>query len=129
MGDARFEEPYERLADASDRASALRRLSHAEVIQALAAASRAQDPYLANVLATEALNRYRRLAALFAAIALGAGSVIGARTVLTLFFAFDHHDWDDHLQVAATVVVLIAGGVVGLLAYRGARRRTAHLRV
>ena len=128
MGDVRYDEAYERVADAADRGVAVRSLSHAEVIQALAAASRAHDPYLANVLATEALNRYRRLAAVFAAVALGTGFVIGARTVLLVFFAVDHHAWDDYLQLTAATVVLLLGGIVGLLAYRSARRRTAHLR-
>ncbi|HWG89835.1 MAG TPA: PAS domain S-box protein [Candidatus Thermoplasmatota archaeon] len=39
-------------------------LTDGEIIAALAAASRTQDPYLANVLATEALNRTRRMSAI-----------------------------------------------------------------
>lgn len=57
MGDTRFQSPYRWVKDADDPANAIRELSDEEVIAALAAASRDQDPYLANVLATEALNR------------------------------------------------------------------------
>lgn len=60
MGDRRYDAPYERVASAPDRAAALRLLTGEEVIMALAAASRHQDALLANVLATEAMNRTRR---------------------------------------------------------------------
>lgn len=63
MGDARFDPPLARLRAASDRASALAALNDEEVLQALAASSKFDDAYLANVLATEALNRHRRLVA------------------------------------------------------------------
>lgn len=61
LGDVRFDEPYARFTHASDRALALSRLTDEEVVEALAAASRANDPLAANVLATEATNRMRRL--------------------------------------------------------------------
>lgn len=57
MGDTRFQTPYLRIKEAADPAAAIRALPDEAVIAALAAASRQQDPYLANVLATEALNR------------------------------------------------------------------------
>lgn len=58
MGDSRFEVFLARVRGAPDRAEALRALTDEEVVQALAAASRDQkDPYLANVLATETMNR------------------------------------------------------------------------
>lgn len=60
MGDKRFDPVYERLRGASDRADLMRTMTDVEVVQALAAASRARDPLLANVLATEAENRMRR---------------------------------------------------------------------
>ncbi|MEA3199543.1 MAG: two-component system, chemotaxis family, CheB/CheR fusion protein, partial [Thermoplasmata archaeon] len=72
MGDIRFERPYRRLK-AGDTATQLRRMTEEEVIEALASASRDHDPYLANTVATEALNRIRRLRA--AARNLGEGVV------------------------------------------------------
>lgn len=61
MGDRRFDRPYSLVRDATDRASAVQGLTDLEVIHALAAASREHDPLLANVLATEAENRMRRV--------------------------------------------------------------------
>ncbi|HWG92420.1 MAG TPA: PAS domain S-box protein, partial [Candidatus Thermoplasmatota archaeon] len=60
MGDVRFERAYRKLVEADDRASAIRSLSDEEVIAAMAAAREGQDPYLANILASEAMNRVRR---------------------------------------------------------------------
>ena len=60
MGDVRFTPAYERVAGADDPAAAIRGLPDEGVIAALAAASRGQDPFLANVLATEAQNRLLR---------------------------------------------------------------------
>lgn len=60
MGDARYDPVYLRVAHAYDRAAILREMTDVEVVRALAAASRARDPLLANVLATEAENRMRR---------------------------------------------------------------------
>lgn len=60
MGDARFDPAYRRVSEARDRHEVLRALTDVEVVQALAAASRAHDVFLANVLATEAENRMRR---------------------------------------------------------------------
>lgn len=60
MGDRRFEEPYELIKEAMRPAEMLRAMSSEDVIAALAAASRHQDPLLANVLATEAQNRVIR---------------------------------------------------------------------
>lgn len=57
MGDTRFQSPYRWIKEAKDTAAAIQQLGDEEVIAALAAASRHQDPYFANVLATEALNR------------------------------------------------------------------------
>ncbi|MEA3199583.1 MAG: hypothetical protein QOE90_1011 [Thermoplasmata archaeon] len=60
MGDARFDKPYERLKEAMRPAEFLRTMPSEDVIAALAAASRQNDPLLANVLATEAQNRVSR---------------------------------------------------------------------
>lgn len=75
MGDRRFAVPYEAVRDADDRAATLHALSDAEVIEALAHASRRHDPLLANVLATEAANRMERARAIFENLADGLCSV------------------------------------------------------
>lgn len=59
-GDARFDPAYVRVRDAEDRVAALRELSDVDIVRALAAASREHEPFLANILATEAENRIRR---------------------------------------------------------------------
>lgn len=61
MGDRRFEPSYRRLVDADDPVFEMARLSDPEIIEALAAASTDGNSYLANVLATEALNRLSRV--------------------------------------------------------------------
>lgn len=71
MGDIRFLESYERIRDSANRARELRSLSDEAIIGALAAASRELDPLMANVLATEAMNRARRAKAIAASIAEG----------------------------------------------------------
>lgn len=60
MGDVRFDPLLERLTQATDRRAALAAFTDEDVVSALAAASRVREPYLANVLATEAMNRTRR---------------------------------------------------------------------
>lgn len=75
MGDARYSPHYERIRRAADRAAAILDLSDDEVVQALAAASRDQDPYVANVLATEAMNRMRRSRTIAENLAEGAFAV------------------------------------------------------
>lgn len=60
MGDSRYEAHYERIVNGDIRFN-LQQMQDDDVIQALAAAStHAPSPYLANVLASEALNRLRR---------------------------------------------------------------------
>lgn len=71
MGDTRFLEAYERIRDSLNRARELRSLTDESIIGALAAASRELDPFMANVLATEAMNRARRAKAIAASIAEG----------------------------------------------------------
>lgn len=63
VGDLRYARFAERLRQSSDRASAIRESSDEELVQALAAVSLEpglRDAYLANVLASELLNRARR---------------------------------------------------------------------
>lgn len=71
MGDARFQPFYETVVGASDRAEVLRKMQSSEVVQALAGASRAKDPYVANTLATELMNRLRRKHTLLDAATVG----------------------------------------------------------
>ncbi|HWG89395.1 MAG TPA: PAS domain S-box protein [Candidatus Thermoplasmatota archaeon] len=59
MGDRRFEHYYDRVQQAPDPVAAIRALDDDGVVAALAAASRAHDPYLANVLASDLENRVR----------------------------------------------------------------------
>lgn len=122
MGDVRFDSPYSRVRDATDRKEAIEALTDAEVIVALGGASKQNDAYLANVLTTEALNRHRRLVALFAAVAYGSAAFILPRLVLQFVFASPHTDPSEALRVLLTVVLLLASGTVALLAYLRAKR-------
>ncbi len=60
MGDSRFAPFYARVEGSVDPAREIRALSDEGVVSALAWASKKRNPVLANVLATEALNRLRR---------------------------------------------------------------------
>lgn len=71
MGDARFQKPYDSLKESARPAELLRSMSSEDVIAALAAASRENDPYLANVLASEAQNRVSRESAAIAVLSQG----------------------------------------------------------
>lgn len=64
MGDARYEAPLRAVMEATDRVAVLRALADEDVISALAASTRAGDPSIANVLATEAHNRVLRARAI-----------------------------------------------------------------
>lgn len=77
MGDKRYRRHYDRLRAAPSPQQAMREMADEDVIQALAAASSHQDPFLANVLATEAMNRMRRASAILAHTTLGTISVDG----------------------------------------------------
>lgn len=71
MGDRRFVPQYDRLRESPDPRAELARMEDADVVSALAAASRERDPYLANVLATEAHNRMHRAQAIIGSLAEG----------------------------------------------------------
>lgn len=75
MGDRRYEKAYAAVAKAANRAQVIQSLDDEAVIHALAAASRMQDPLLANVLATEAENRIRRLRAVVVYVGDGVASL------------------------------------------------------
>lgn len=72
MGDVRYDRAYESILRSRDRARTLAALDDVEVVQALGAASRAHDALLANVLATEAMNRMQRAVAIARHMAEGA---------------------------------------------------------
>lgn len=77
MGDTRFRAPYEQIRKSRDKPAHLAALRDDEVVQALAHASREREPFLANVLATEAVNRMRRASAIATHMAEGAFAVDG----------------------------------------------------
>lgn len=60
MGDRRFDPHLKRVRSAADPTTELHGMTDAAVVEALAAASRSNDPYLSNVIATEATNRMQR---------------------------------------------------------------------
>lgn len=71
MGDIRFERQIARLRETADRPAALRSAKTDDLIMALAAVSAQREPLLANILATELLNRARRQGAVAENIAEG----------------------------------------------------------
>lgn len=60
MGDIRFQRHYALVKGASDRVAQLQGMSEEDLVAALAGASEAHDPLLANILATETQNRVMR---------------------------------------------------------------------
>lgn len=71
MGDARYERSYDALRRSRDQGAAVHALSDEQIVEALTAAALRQDGFLANVLATEAMNRMRRLRAALANLGEG----------------------------------------------------------
>lgn len=97
MGDARFSRFYDRVAAAEDPTQAMGALSDESVVAALAAASRRQEPFLANVLATEAQNRMRRSRAALEHLGEGVCSVdVGERITYLNPAARRLLAWDGH---------------------------------
>lgn len=121
VGDDRFQDSLAALASAPDRAAALRAMPFDRLLQALAAASRERDPLLANVIATELLNRYRRGVPLVAAAAVGlvVGALLGF--VATASFAAHPYDFPDGVFVIVLLGALLVGLLVGALALRPLR--------
>ena len=81
VGDLRFDRKYAGLRDAADRAAALRFMPDEDVVESLAAASRASDAMISNILATEAVNRMRRLRAALANLGEGVIAMSADTTV------------------------------------------------
>jgi len=123
VGDTRFDAGLEAIERAPDRAAAVRGMPYVDVVKALAAASRSRDPLLANVLATELLNRYRRSGPILAAAAVGAVAGFALGFLATLGFALHPADHPDAIFPALLLVGLAGGMVVGLLAHGPLRRR------
>lgn len=126
MGDRRFDRVYEELEGAPDRSAHLAAMEDEAVIHALASASRRGDPYLANVLATEAVNRQRRAAARGAAFSLGALTALSVIVFFVTGFAIDPHNWRDEVVLLAVSLSLALGGC-GAWATYARKRRSAYL--
>ena len=75
MGDVRFKAPYDRVKKATNALDEIRLLSDEDVIAALSAAAAEKDPYVSNVLTTEAQNRVSRYSAIVATMAEGVFTV------------------------------------------------------
>lgn len=109
MSDRRYDEALARLKGASDRAAAIRSLAYDDIILALAATSRTGDGYLANVLASELLNRTRRGVAVVFSAGLGVAAGIMLLFVGGAFLARHPHNFSDHVfLILAAVVVAVA---------------------
>lgn len=120
MGDRRFDGDLRELVGSPDAATRLCGMSDAGIVQALAAASKVHDPYLANVLATEALNRLRHRWAVTVGITAGSGAVIAVRTAYLAWLA-SRGGFDAGLM-AFNAGTLVMGGGIGYAVYRVARR-------
>lgn len=123
MGDARFEEPLHRVTKAADRADAVARLSYDELVRALGAASRSGDPYLANILTSERLNRSRRGTARVFSAGLGVAAAVVLLFTLLAFFGSHPHNFVDHVFLLVAFTALAAGAIVGALLHSPILRR------
>ena len=122
MGDSRFDEAYAFALAAREGRKSMDDFAYEDLVHALAGASRQNDPLLANVLATELLNRYRRRVPF--AIAVIVGGVVGIALgllALTALAAFPHNFPDEWL-LAAMIAGLLAGALVGMASHRPLRR-------
>ena len=75
MGDTRFMAPYRRVKKAANPLDEIRALSDEDVIAALSAAASEKDPYVSNVLTTEAQNRVTRYSAIVTTMVEGVFTV------------------------------------------------------
>lgn len=125
MGDRRFDASYERLLESRDRASAIRAMSDADVIHALAAASRRVDAYLANVLAVEAINRHRRQRAFLGGLVVAFGSAVAMRSVLIVKAGTGAYTAFDAALLYTSLAVLVPAAVLGFATWWLLLRRSA----
>jgi peptidoglycan/LPS O-acetylase OafA/YrhL len=123
MGDRRFDPAYERLKGAPDRVAELARMPFEDIVAALAGASKAQDPLLANILATEVLNRHRRGVARSAARVLAVVAAIVLATVGFVVEEIHPGSEPDELSFVVLGVALAIGAIVARVAEGRIRRR------
>jgi hypothetical protein len=117
MGDRRFSESLVRLREASDRSAAITRLSYEDLVLALAASSREREPYLANVLATELLNRSRRGRATMFSAGLGAAAGIMLLFFVLALLASHPQNFDDRLVLFVAFLALASGALGAWVAH------------
>lgn len=118
MGDVRFDGALNKLRQSEDRLRALRSLTDDEAVFALAAASKSNDRFLANVLATEILNRQRRANAVIAGAIGGALAVMAARTALLLAVALAAPAWPPVAAWALSNLAFAIGALVAVAIFR-----------
>lgn len=75
MGDTRFLAPYQRVKKAANASDEIRLLPDEDVIAALSAAAAEGDPYVSNILTTEAQNRVTQYSAIVSTMAEGVFAV------------------------------------------------------
>lgn len=129
MGDARFQEPLQRITRASDRADAAADLSYDELVRALGAASRSGDPYLANVLTSELLNRSRRGTARVFSAGLGVAAAVLLLFTALAFLGSHPHNFVDHVFLVVAFVALATGALVAATLHSPILRRLMRGRV
>lgn len=122
MGDTRYDAAYESVLTSRDRAATIQALSDREIIYALAAASKRMDAYLANVLASAALDRQSRRDARFLGVVAGALVVIVLRTLLITYEAIRPDSPLSRLLWLTSTLSLLIGLCTGGLVYRWRRR-------
>jgi hypothetical protein len=123
MGDARFDDPLRTVLTAPDRVKAIASLDFDELLQALAAASRKGEPMLANVLATAALNRYRRRTALAIATSLGVAAGFALILVVVTVAGFHPQNVPDEIIMLGVFGALGVGALAAWLVHPGILRR------
>ncbi|HUR69593.1 MAG TPA: hypothetical protein VM370_10135 [Candidatus Thermoplasmatota archaeon] len=129
MGDARFEDPLVRLKRSDDRKTAIDRMTYDDLILALGAASRERDPYLANVLTSELLNRSRRWTAHIFSAGLGVAAGIVLLFLSAGLMTAHPHNFDDHVFMLLTFVALVVGAIASALFHSPILRRVMRRRV
>lgn len=111
MGDERYKEPLVRLRDAEDRKATMDDMTFEDLVLALGAASRERDPYMANVLTSEILNRSRRGTARVFSAGLGVAAGIVLLFIGAALLSNHPHNFDDHIFLILTFVALTVGSI------------------
>ena len=129
MGDRRFDEPLVRIKQASDRKREMDALTFEELVLALGSASRERDPYLANVLTSEILNRSRRGASHVFSAGLGIAAGIVLLFIGAAFLTNHPHNFNDHVFLILAFVALAVGSAAAALVHLPIRRMLMRRRV